>query len=192
MKKTLAASIISSCSFLAISSASASSVDYSGVLSNAPVYHRPSYTNPYTPAFNCVDCGYQAEAILVSATGSYTFTMLASSFADQVGILYAGGFDPTAPMTDFVGPYSHATYLSGHHSTVSLSTGVQYYWVTSTDFGFQKDGCAAGCTFTTNVSGPGAINLGVPEPSTWALMLVGFGGLGVALRSRRRLALAQA
>jgi hypothetical protein len=31
------------------------------------------------------------------------------------------------------------------------------------------------------VSGPG----GVPEPSTWALMLVGFGGLGAMLRRRR-------
>ena len=27
----------------------------------------------------------------------------------------------------------------------------------------------------------------VPEPANWALMLVGFGGLGVAMRSRRRL-----
>jgi hypothetical protein len=27
---------------------------------------------------------------------------------------------------------------------------------------------------------------GVPEPATWAMMLVGFGGLGVVLRSRRR------
>jgi len=28
----------------------------------------------------------------------------------------------------------------------------------------------------------------VPEPATWAMMLVGFGGLGVAMRSQRRLA----
>jgi hypothetical protein len=27
---------------------------------------------------------------------------------------------------------------------------------------------------------------GVPEPATWAVMLVGFGGLGAAMRSRRR------
>ena len=33
---------------------------------------------------------------------------------------------------------------------------------------------------------------GVPEPATWALMLLGFGGLGTALRSRRRATLAQA
>lgn len=32
----------------------------------------------------------------------------------------------------------------------------------------------------------------VPEPSTWALMLLGFGGIGWQLRRRRSLALAQA
>ncbi|WP_394763085.1 PEPxxWA-CTERM sorting domain-containing protein [Phenylobacterium sp.] len=31
---------------------------------------------------------------------------------------------------------------------------------------------------------------GVPEPATWAMMLVGFGGLGVALRRRRAVAFA--
>jgi hypothetical protein len=35
--------------------------------------------------------------------------------------------------------------------------------------------------------GPG----GVPEPSTWAMMLLGFGGMGVAMRRRRKPALAQ-
>lgn len=35
--------------------------------------------------------------------------------------------------------------------------------------------------FLDNVSVTG----GVPEPTTWAMMLVGFGGLGVALRRRR-------
>jgi PEP-CTERM motif len=32
----------------------------------------------------------------------------------------------------------------------------------------------------------------VPEPATWAMMLVGFGGLGVAMRTKRRQAIAAA
>ena len=32
------------------------------------------------------------------------------------------------------------------------------------------------------------VTVGVPEPSTWAIMLVGFGGLGAAMRARRKLA----
>ena len=39
----------------------------------------------------------------------------------------------------------------------------------------------------------GAIEVfAVPEPASWALMLVGFGGLGFALRSRRKMAKAAA
>ncbi len=45
-------------------------------------------------------------------------------------------------------------------------------------------------TFISEVTFNGAT--GVPEPASWALMLVGFGGLGVALRSRRRTAIAVA
>ena len=37
----------------------------------------------------------------------------------------------------------------------------------------------------------GVTVVGVPEPASWALMLVGFGGLGYALRSRRKLAKAR-
>lgn len=36
-----------------------------------------------------------------------------------------------------------------------------------------------------------AINSAVPEPSTWAMMLVGFGAVGFSLRRRSRVALAQ-
>lgn len=37
-------------------------------------------------------------------------------------------------------------------------------------------------------NGIGGTAPGVPEPATWALMLVGFGGLGAVMRSRRRTA----
>lgn len=38
----------------------------------------------------------------------------------------------------------------------------------------------------------GAVGGGIPEPGTWALMLGGFGGLGAALRGRRKMATAVA
>jgi len=46
---------------------------------------------------------------------------------------------------------------------------------------------------TGNVGATGFKTPGVPEPASWALMLMGFGGLGAALRAqRRRLATAAA
>jgi len=52
-------------------------------------------------------------------------------------------------------------------------------------------------TFSTGLNG-GDADIGldnvsisaVPEPATWAMMLVGFGGMGVAMRSRRKQAVA--
>jgi hypothetical protein len=44
----------------------------------------------------------------------------------------------------------------------------------------------SGCTPTCAVAGRDAfLQVGVPEPTSWALMLVGFGGLGAVLRRRR-------
>jgi hypothetical protein len=45
--------------------------------------------------------------------------------------------------------------------------------------------------FSEFVPGNGTFAVGgVPEPATWGLMILGFGGLGVKLRSRRRMAAA--
>jgi hypothetical protein len=43
----------------------------------------------------------------------------------------------------------------------------------------------------TNVTSFSFSAQAVPEPATWALMLLGFGGIGLAMRRRRRPALAQ-
>jgi hypothetical protein len=52
----------------------------------------------------------------------------------------------------------------------------------------QKAGADIVASFTL-LQGPTS---GVPEPATWAMMLTGFGGLGAAMRKRRRAGLATA
>lgn len=49
--------------------------------------------------------------------------------------------------------------------------------------------CNASLAFQTFME-PTSPGGGVPEPTTWALMLIGFGGLGATLRRRRTAALA--
>jgi hypothetical protein len=49
-------------------------------------------------------------------------------------------------------------------------------------------GFALGGTGGVGNEPPGVGAGGVPEPASWAMMLIGFGGLGGALRSRRRAA----
>jgi hypothetical protein len=53
--------------------------------------------------------------------------------------------------------------------------------------GFDNDGYADNLSLVLQ---SGAISGGVPEPATWAVMLMGFGGLGGVLRARRARALA--
>jgi hypothetical protein len=55
------------------------------------------------------------------------------------------------------------------------------------------DQALVGLTPGSSIFGPVTISVSVttvPEPATWAMMLVGFGGLGAAMRARRRQAVA--
>jgi hypothetical protein len=54
----------------------------------------------------------------------------------------------------------------------------------STGVAFEFDDIAVGSG--EMIAPRGAIFAAVPEPETWAMMLVGFGGLGAAMRSRRK------
>ena len=71
------------------------------------------------------------------------------------------------------GSFGFTTY-----STTAIATGAS----TILSFGFQQN---PAFFHLDNVS-VSAVNGAVPEPGTWAMMLVGFAGAGVALRRRRR------
>jgi len=79
-------------------------------------------------------------------------------------------FAPNGEPNDFILRVGGATLLS---AGASFTDGVNYAYCNN-------------CLTYTGMLQPGAI----PEPASWAMMLLGFFGLGVATRMRRRWALA--
>ena len=89
-----------------------------------------------------------------------------------------GGFTGTAPykvdnvLTAAAGPGGTVGYIADF----GFGTAYKYY-----AFGASTEAFNSGNT-DQELSGVAAI----PEPATWAVMLVGFGGLGLAMRDARR------
>ncbi|MXP44592.1 PEPxxWA-CTERM sorting domain-containing protein [Altererythrobacter sediminis] len=82
-------------------------------------------------------------------------------------------------------PWTSANLLSGSvgnfdSSDVTLTSGILRVDFSNTGTGLVGP-FAAGDTFTI-----GLVQSAVPEPETWALMLLGFGLVGGAMRSRRK------
>jgi hypothetical protein len=97
-----------------------------------------------------------------------------SPYADADNILYATGVD-TNNNVSFGGV---SFDVSGETYNLYTYNGGTYLLASSIDpVGYPQNGTPG--TFSVTL---------VPEPATWAVMLVGFGGLGVAMRSRRKLA----
>jgi len=63
-------------------------------------------------------------------------------------------------------------------------------WIWPADASSSPGGPSGYCQYCTVDFSVAITPTGVPEPATWALMLVGLGGLGAGLRSRRRAAVA--
>ncbi len=83
-----------------------------------------------------------------------------------------GGFHNFDPYINQTGTFV-ITFAAGEGTPVV--TGGSLMFNTSGD-GFVTSTCTSGCVPTG----------GVPEPATWAMMLIGFGGMGALLRHRRR------
>jgi hypothetical protein len=96
------------------------------------------------------------------------------SFSGQDGTFPAEAFPtgtlpsatpPPAPIIPLVGPSDFNVLL---HGGVVMSSGPIFAWDSPVQIG----------TWSASVF--------IPEPATWAMMLVGFGWIGGAMRSRRR------
>ena len=138
--------------------------------------------NPYSPDPNVIlnntyfcsgnftkpDCGAGAY--------SFNFNFDPPSFVAPANVNLAPGSVSHWLFGTFVPVGGHAasgtyTFYDAQFDFEATDTGM------ITDLANTCDPSGATCSFTRTV---------VPEPATWAMMLVGFGGLGLAMRSRRR------
>lgn len=102
-------------------------------------------------------------------------------YSGPAGIQYALGSNSlefSIPLIDFAAPIAGLTYFAGQTFpgandpvTLRLSQSFSYSVAGGASYGVNRLG-----TFTI----PGS----VPEPSTWAMMILGFGGIGAVLRRR--------
>ncbi len=94
------------------------------------------------------------------------------------------GFTQPGP----VGCWTHQAYSMPHFATLGFTTS---FFDSDPAFAADNPGFGPFSSLLSNGKTVTGISAS-PEPGTWALMLIGFGGLGVALRSRRRHAVATA
>ncbi len=144
----------------------------------------------------------------VTSLGFYTPTNLVGGgetvgLFDSTGTLLASTFVTVAANTPgqyFFQSIAPVLLTAGQQYTVVNFVG-QNAWafgsVTSTDVNFDYNSYTYGSSlaFTTSTGGSGPAYLGpnltigaVPEPATWAMMLTGFGLIGVARRRRQQVA----
>jgi hypothetical protein len=143
--------------------------------------------------------------------GSMTFGSSDARFIFQNN--YTTGFATLATLDTYPSAYP-GTWTSNADNTQAFYTETYNVVGASGDISLSLDAslqcfngmnCNYGDTAKIGISGPAdfsytsdsgalltasAVTGGVPEPATWALMLLGFGGLGATLRRARRPALA--
>jgi len=139
-----------------------------------------------------------ATVYVVGINGSLTGNTLTTMCTPGPGCLspqqtsaFAGSFDKLlGPMNlvDGDNPFTFGSIYAGgmFSGIISNSGGV----LSGRELSFSLQTCSpgmpsVGCQLTNGSARLFAVSGGVPEPASWALMLIGFGAVGSALRRRR-------
>jgi hypothetical protein len=181
-KAAYAAALITSAA-MAVPANAATVVVSGSLTATDPVFNSPNPGNPPTT----VDPGafkYDAYGFTVNIGGTYAISAASNAFDTFLG-LYRGSFDPQHPLANAL-EYNDDSGLFSTNSLINrtLSTGVQYYaLVTSYD-------AAGRGNYSLSIAGPGTATISaagaVPEPATWAMMILGMGAVGLAMRRRMK------
>lgn len=128
----------------------------------------------------------------LSVPGGDTETLTVSKPGITEVLAYIGSLD-TYNTISFAGP--NVTYTGAQLGLLSgAANGAQTAANTNGVFEFSFNSPVTGVTFSSSQNSfeIASIEAGVPEPAVWGMMLVGFGGMGAAMRSRRKQAAATA
>lgn len=186
------------------SSATSGSVAFSNYGWDFAVFNNPSESDltqnrggsDWSYSFTPTNDGQITVDYSVSTTGNPYATWGWSLNCNCGG---AGG-----PTSNYIDPTELGTFtgdlFAGQSYTITLDGNPNVYWngpsgnysgAVSGQFNWQITGgdVTAGAG-ELNIAANSSIGAAVPEPASWALMLVGFGGMGGVLRSIRRRAFA--
>jgi hypothetical protein len=163
-------------------------VTVAGTTTGGPTYRRATDDGTQLSDVG-TDVAFKTIQFTVGSVGTYAF--LATGDFDTFLSLYAGAFDPTDALTNFVTGNDDAFSLSTFDFITDVSSlgadlvpGVIYTLVTSA-FASDESGL-----FSESITGPGAITLigaaVVPEPDVLALMMGGLAVAGYVARRRRK------
>jgi PEP-CTERM motif len=150
-------------------------VTWTGDTTDAPRFDRP-FADFSDLSGNGENVAYRTHAFTVGEDGDYSLVVSGLGF-DTFLFLYAGAFDPAAPLDNGLDGDDDAVSLntSGFEST--LSAGTTYIAVVT---GYSSGEFGA---YSLTLTGPGLISA-VPEPSTWLMLALGLVAVGYAQRRK--------
>jgi len=136
-----------------------------------------TFTNTNPSVSNLVNFGFTTAPTLLNITGTgMNFYLNPNNFPGGFTVNACAGpsgnntCDAANGQADLFSGTFELTFAGGT-SSITLANFVDRY---------------ASLTQLNGISGEGTPVGGVPEPATWAMMLLGFGGIGMAMRRSRR------
>jgi hypothetical protein len=168
-----------------LAAAPATAQVFTGDTTGSPTFNRPIQNGELAPTAlsgTGTAVPYDTLSFTVSVSGTYTLSLQSAAPFDNYLGLYSVSFDPNAPLTNVL-IYDDDDGGVGGDALINalLTSGLTY---TAVITGFDNNDFGA---YSLTFSGQGiATPVGdVPEPATWAMMLIGFGAIGASIRYRR-------